>query len=410
MTAPLHLFEATGVELEYMIVDRTSLEVKPVCDALMEAAAGEPVSDVDRGPLSWSNELALHVVELKTNGPAATLDGLAAHFHAQTREIDGLLEPLAARLMPGAMHPWMDPHTQTRLWPHENGPIYQAYDRIFDCRGHGWSNVQSTHINLPFAGDDEFGRLHAAIRLVLPILPALAASSPFVDGRPTGLLDNRLDFYRNNERRLPAVPGRIIPEQVFTEADYFEQIYRRIDAEIARNDPDSVLNHNFLNSRGAIARFDRGAIEIRLLDIQECPHADLAIVGLVVALVRSLVEERTSSTADQRRASIDALAPILDACIREADGAVVAATDYLRLLGLPPAPIAAGQVWRLVAERLDGVPAECGAALETILAHGTLARRMLHAVPAQPTRADLAALQARLCACLVAGTAFVPDA
>src|SRR5690606_3311880 len=100
------------------------------------------------------------------------------------------LAPLGGRLMPSAMHPWMDPLTQTRLWPHENSPVYEAFNRIFGCQGHGWSNLQSMHINLPFEGDEEFGRLHAGIRLILPILPALAASSPFVEGRATGLMDN----------------------------------------------------------------------------------------------------------------------------------------------------------------------------------------------------------------------------
>ena len=36
-------------------------------------------------------------------------------------------------------------------------------------------------LNLPFSSDEEFGRLHAAIRLLLPLLPALAASSPLVE-------------------------------------------------------------------------------------------------------------------------------------------------------------------------------------------------------------------------------------
>ena len=107
--------------------------------------------------------------------------------------------------MPTAMHPWMDPHAEARLWPHEYNAVYAAFNRIFDCRGHGWSNLQSTHINLPFRGDEEFGRLHAAIRLVLPIIPGVAASSPAADGRLSGLLDSRLDAYRSNARRIPSI-------------------------------------------------------------------------------------------------------------------------------------------------------------------------------------------------------------
>ena len=89
--------------------------------------------------------------------------------------------------MPTGMHPWMDPAREFELWPHGDREIYAAFDRIFDCRGHGWANLQSMHLNLPFADDDEFGRLHAAIRALLPLLPALAASSPFADGHARGL-------------------------------------------------------------------------------------------------------------------------------------------------------------------------------------------------------------------------------
>ena len=83
-----------------------------------------------------------------------------------------------AILLPTAMHPWMDPHTETLLWPHGNRDIYHTYNRIFNCQGHGWSNLQSVHVNLAFKGDEEFGRLHGAIRLLLPLLPALAITSP----------------------------------------------------------------------------------------------------------------------------------------------------------------------------------------------------------------------------------------
>ena len=76
----------------------------------------------------------------------------------------------------------MNPLTETVIWPHDNNEIYSLYDKIFDCRGHGWSNLQSVHINLPFKDELEFRKLHSAIRLLLPIIPALSASSPFADG------------------------------------------------------------------------------------------------------------------------------------------------------------------------------------------------------------------------------------
>jgi len=158
----LGLFEAWGVELEYMLVSQKSLDVLPICDQLLTAEAGQLTADVHRGAIDWSNELVLHVVELKTAAPAPQLQGLAATFTTEVQHINKLLQPLHARLMPSAMHPWMDPIREMRLWPHDSSVVYQAFNRIFDCRGHGWANLQSVHLNLPFRDDHQFARLHAA--------------------------------------------------------------------------------------------------------------------------------------------------------------------------------------------------------------------------------------------------------
>src|SRR5262249_61795186 len=37
-------------------------------------------NEIERGAFAWSNELARHVVEIKTNGPAPRLSGLAHGF------------------------------------------------------------------------------------------------------------------------------------------------------------------------------------------------------------------------------------------------------------------------------------------------------------------------------------------
>ena len=218
--AVLGLFEGYGVELEYMIVDAETLDVRPIADRVIAAEHGSIEKEIERGAFAWSNELARHVIELKTNGPAAGLAGLAEGFEREVARTEEILAPLGARLLPTAMHPWMDPTREFEMWPHGDREIYAAFHRIFDCRGHGWANLQSAHLNLPFANDQEFGRLHAAVRAILPLLPALAAASPFVDGRYPGTLDTRLEAYRVNARRVPSVTGDVIPEPVFTRAEY----------------------------------------------------------------------------------------------------------------------------------------------------------------------------------------------
>jgi len=404
---PLHLFAGFGVEIEYMIVDRERLTVLPVADQVLTAQAGELTDEVEVGALAWSNELVLHVIELKTNGPAAELAGLDGIFQQHVGTINGHLGPLGGMLLPGGMHPSMDPLRETLLWPHDNSPIYQAYDRIFGCRGHGWANLQSVHLNLPFADDEEFGRLHAAIRLVLPILPALAASSPLLDGRSTGLLDNRLEVYRLNQRLVPSVTGRVIPEPVFSPRAYREEVLEAMYREIAARDPEAVLQHEWLNSRGAIARFERNTIEIRLLDVQECPTADLAIVSLLVALLRALVGEEWLGYAEQQLWSVAELEPILLATIRDGEAALIEDRRYLQALGVPETSCRAGHLWRRFADRFGAALAPPQQeALELILRTGTLARRLLQRLGPAPAAPRLIDCYRELAVCLGEGRLF----
>ncbi len=407
-TGRLGLFAGYGVELEYMLVDAGSLKVLPVADQLLRAVAGETVSEAEVGALCWSNELVLHVIELKTNGPAPSLSGLAPLFQEHLRRIDALLEPLGGRLMPTAMHPWMDPFRETHLWPHDDSAIYQSYDRIFGCQGHGWANLQSVHLNLPFAGDAEFARLHAAVRLLLPILPALAASSPVMDGRVTGLLDNRLEVYRLNQRLIPSVTGRVIPEPVFSRADYEETILRCIYRDIAPHDPEGLLQQEWLNSRGAIARFDRDTIEIRLLDVQECPAADLAIAALIVAVLKALTAESWGSLAEQQLWEIEPLEAILLATIRDGETALIDDRRYLATFGYPGDRATAGELWRSLAQRLlPPKEEEFWGPLATILQQGPLARRLLRALGEAPAPERICETYRELCTCLQEGRMFI---
>src|SRR5438552_12381711 len=237
----IRAFSGYGIELEYVIVDRETLAVRPIAGELLRLFGGQDVCAVQRGQLGWSNELVAHVVELKNIAPAPALEMLPSTFQLEVREANRMLESVWAQLMPTAMHPWMDPAAETVLWAKEDADIYQTFDRIFDCRRHGWSNIQSMHINLPFADDAQFARLHAAVRLLLPLLPALAASSPIAEGRDTGVLDYRIEAYRANARSVPSVAGKIIPETVVDGADYQERILDPMYREIARYDKDGVL-------------------------------------------------------------------------------------------------------------------------------------------------------------------------
>jgi len=410
---PLRLFQAYGVEIEYMIVDGRTLDVRPLADAILRDDRGEVVSDLDWGPISLSNELCAHLIELKTNGPSPTLTGLGARFQAAVGRAEQILQRHGARLLGGGMHPWMDPAREKQLWPHEYGEVYATFDRIFDCRGHGWSNLQSCHLNLPFADDDEFARLHAAIRVVLPLLPALTAASPFVDGRRAPALDQRLFTYRGNARRVPSVSGKVVPENAMSRADYVRDILERIWHDMAPLDPEGVLRHEWINARGAIARFDRMAIEIRVLDCQEHPGADVAVLAAVSGLVQALAEARApfADPAGQRAVPLRELSATLWRVAKDGGRATLTSPRLLRALGLSARTRTVAEAWRELLPRVlpsdAAANAEFWPTLELILARGSLGERLARAAGPSPTRADLRALYGRLAECLARGEPFV---
>lgn len=421
------LFSCFGIELEYMVVDRDSIAVRPIVDTLLRDVAALPGAVVESesepgwpdelslGDISLGNELAAHVIELKVSRPAPSLRGLGHDFHAAVTALAPILENHYAMLLPGGMHPTMDPMREMTLWPHGNKEVYQAFNRIFDCRGHGWANLQACHINLPFADADsptgEFARLHAAIRALLPIMPALSAASPLMDARPTGVLDNRLEVYRTNSARIPAATGKVIPEPVYTRADYDREIFQKIYAAYAPHDPEGLLRDEWANSRGCIARFSRDAIEIRVLDVQECPRCDLAIAQAIVSVLRAICDGIGFERAAIAALEVDPMHDILLSVIRGADRAVLRDATYLQALGMPAAPCSAGDVWRHLLERCAGN--DPGAStwrpiVDHILTAGPLARRILRALGNDASPNAIATVYRRLAGCLASNAPFVP--
>ena len=408
MSKKYHLFEVYGIELEYMLIHKKTFKVAPDVDKLFTKKNGKLTSDIDNEAISWSNELVAHVVELKTNGPTASLENLSNEFHKNIVEINSLLEKDHLRLLPTAMHPLMNPLTDTQLWKHSYSEVYELYNRIFNCEGHGWSNVQSTHINLPFYHDKEFEKLHAAIRLILPLLPALAASSPLVEGKSTGFLDTRLEYYKTNQQKIPALTGYVIPERVFTKLDYYASIFEPIKKAIAPYDTNNILDHHFLNSRGAIARFDRNAIEIRLMDIQECPLADMAIASLVIESIKLFVGKKLAPLNLQKEWTKEQLFPILNAAIKTGEETPVDNLEYLSMFQLTE-PKTMKEIWahlyQLVKENLSE---DYQDALETILEQGTLSTRILKGLKGTISTENIKDIYTHLSNCLAENKMYLP--
>jgi gamma-glutamyl:cysteine ligase YbdK (ATP-grasp superfamily) len=406
-----HLFERFGIELEYMIVDKDTLGVSPLTDKVLQTIYGKITNEVVVGDIAWSNELALHVIEAKTANPAYSIIGLDKKFHESIQKINGILIPYNACLMGGPMHPFMDPVKEIRLWPHDYSPIYHAFDRIFSCKGHGWANLQSMHINLPFANDEEFGRLHAAIRLILPLIPALSAGSPIADGKLSGFHDTRMETYRSNSKKIPSITGQVIPEAVFTQAHYEEKILQQIYRDLDPYDPEKILQEEWVNARGAIARFERNTIEIRVIDVQETPFADQAIAAAVIDSVRMLAEEEFSTFETQKKVLMEPLVATFLDIIKTGESAIISDSSYLEALGLSSGRFSATEIWKQIIQksfkRKQFLSANFSRPLEIILNEGTLSSRILRNAGPDPSRAVIRDIYHKMCDCLSDGIMFL---
>lgn len=400
------LFSVFGIEVEYAIADSTKGSVRPLAASLLERAAGHAAADFVDGPITWSNELVDHVVEFKLTAPARSAAGLAQRFQASVQKAFQQLKRFDAELVPGGMHPLMDPRKETFLWRGEYSEVYQAYHGLFDCHRHGWANVQSCHLNLPFATDLEFGRLMAAVRAVLPLTPALCAASPFEQGRVTGLLDTRLAHYATNAERLPAMAGQVIPEPIFEIARYRSEVLAPISAGLrAMGAPEVLLGNEWLNARGAIARFDRGSIELRLADAQERPAADLALALAHLLAVQALAQERYAPLGQLMALPQTPLVRLLERTTKLGPAAELGDSGLAALFGAPAAK-SAGDLWRHIAQGTFAGPPELQAALAHVLEKGTLAERMLRFSGSAPSVSRLVELIHELSRCLRSDVAF----
>jgi len=263
-------YEVAGLELEYSIVDA---KLRPRCgvEDLFASLSGRHTSDVELDSVGLSNELAAHVLEMKTP-PERSL------VRAEQRLAAGVREVCAALMRP----------SQTRLWPRGGQRIYRTYARLFGIRKHGWLNVQSCQVNLPFGTPEQAAAMHNAAAALIAYLPALAASSPIVEGKRGPALSSRMAFYARNQASIPVLTGGVIPEYVESLDDYRKRIFGRIYAALDEVPGTRLIRHEWVNSRGAIMRFDRSAMEVRVLDLQECPKMDVAIAAFVRGALASL--------------------------------------------------------------------------------------------------------------------------
>ncbi len=270
-----------GTEHEFSIND-AKFNPLPVSDKILKTICGRIESEILFGDVKLGKELQKHVLEFIPRRPANELTSLEGNLVNGIRKFYNIFRDQYTLLGLG-MHPTLT-LDQTAVWDHDEGEYYAAYDRLFDIRQHGWLNIQALQINLSYAGEREQVMMFNRLRTILPYLIAVTSSSPMVEGRMTGSLDNRLIMYRENQKEIPLICNRIIPERIRSVDDYRKE-QDEIFSELRDRGAD-ILCEEWVNSGGIIMRFSRHCLEIKALDEQESIHSDMAVCAFVRALLR----------------------------------------------------------------------------------------------------------------------------
>lgn len=270
-----------GTEHELSVND-ARLGPLPIVDRIIEGIHGSVENEIPFGGVNLSKELQKNVIEIVPAVPHTSVadmervlyDGMM-RFHRATGSRYSLLGL--------GMHPLLT-LDQTSVWNHEDREIYAVYDRLFDLRQHGWLNIQALQVNVHYSNESKMISMFNRMRALTPYLVALTASSPFVEGRATGAMDNRLLYYRQNQSRVPSICNNVIPEKLRSRAHH-DQIIESIYSELRKIGGDELC-HEWIDSRGVIVRYHRECLELKACDEQECIRSDMAVTAFILALLR----------------------------------------------------------------------------------------------------------------------------
>ena len=273
-----------GTEHEYSIND-SRFTAQPVSDEILREVCGRYESEILFGEVKLGKELQKTVLEMIPRHPVDELGALEAQLTKGMAKFNRIFGG-RYRLLGLGMHPTARP-ADIPVWDHDEGEYYEAYDRLFNIRQHGWLNIQALQVNLSYDSEKHLVSRYNRIRTLLPYLIAVTASSPMVEGRLTGACDNRLVYYRENQKEIPLICDRIVPGAIQSVAGY-RSVQEQVFSELRSRDA-AILCEEWVNSSGLIIRFSRKCLEIKALDEQECIRSDMA----VCAFVRSLLRCRT---------------------------------------------------------------------------------------------------------------------
>jgi carboxylate-amine ligase len=250
-----------GVEEEFSILDPDSLELAPRFEELRaEAAESDPLLHD-----SLTGELICSEIEI-ISGAGEDLQDALARQRERRRRLFALAGAHGAALGATGTHPWAD-YREQRIIDTEH------YRRVEDgLRYVAWrNNTFSLHVHLGLRDIDRAVRVCDRLRPVLPLLLAISANSPYLDGRDSGLHSARTQSFTKSFPRC-GVPDAFGGWAAYRE--YIEFLMRTNSIIEFTQVWWSVRPH-----------FSFGTVEVRICDAQATAQESDALAGLMVACI-----------------------------------------------------------------------------------------------------------------------------
>jgi carboxylate-amine ligase len=255
-----------GVEEEFALLDPSTLDLTPRFEQLRAAAQSEPL--LREGV---AGELISSEIEV-ISGVGADLQDALARQRERRRLLFALAEREGVSLAATGTHPWADYREQPIIDTEHYRRVEQGLKYV------AWrNNTFSLHVHVGVRDIDRAVRAVDRLRPVLPLLLAISANSPFLDGRDSGLHSARTQSFTKSFPRC-GVPDAFGGWQAYR--DYIEFLLKTNSIVEFTQVWWSVRPH-----------FSFGTVEVRICDAQASAPESEALASLMVACIAQAVRD-----------------------------------------------------------------------------------------------------------------------
>ncbi|MEM8944431.1 MAG: YbdK family carboxylate-amine ligase [Planctomycetota bacterium] len=257
-----------GIEVELGIVDDRTMALS---SSFAKLAANLPAAEASQ----YKPELMQCVVEVIT-GVCETVDDAQADLRQKITAVEAAADACGLRLWWGATHPF-SPWREQQVTPderyHQLVELLQELARRLVTFG--------LHVHVGVDSGDKAVMICDRILRHLPTLLALTSSSPFWEGRKTGLQSHR-------SKVMEGLPTAGMPTLMRNWSEYVWLVNHMVDTGFINTIReiwwDVRPHHNF------------GTVEVRVCDMPGNLEDTLAIAALIQCLVKALSDEIDSGT------------------------------------------------------------------------------------------------------------------